>query len=259
MNIFDKIKKLFNKPITEINQSTKTNIDLKTTPQNELKDDKIESSNNVYIENGHTTFHADGSSIKEEEIPYLIELGYQNALEHEKNNPNPAFHRTEREEDLAVNFTLNEKNFEEAKKRISKFEDLEQQAYNESNYERKMDLYNQVLEAYEKAKNFCYRTKGGMIWFQDMYEYLHNSQNSCFSYADTIKNHIKYHTEIHSLEVQINSVIEDNKGYLQKDLYKLFPNSSKGDVQRAVKNLVVQNIIDKTKQGSTYLLTAKGE
>ena len=65
MNIFDKIKKLFNKPITEINQSTKTNIDLKTTPQNELKDDKIESSNNVYIENGHTTFHADGSRSEE--------------------------------------------------------------------------------------------------------------------------------------------------------------------------------------------------
>ncbi len=219
---------------------------------------KENPSNTVYIQNGHIISHADGSSIKEEEIPYLIELGYQNALEREKNNPNPAFHRTEREEDLVVNFMLNEKNFEEAKKRISKFEDLEHQACNESNYERKMDLYNQVLEAYEKAKNFCYRTKGGMIWFQDMYEYLHNSKNSCFSYADTIRKHIEYYTEIHLLETQIHTIIEDNKEYLQKDLYRLFPNSSKDNVQRAIKNLVEQNIIEKIKQGNTYSLTIKG-
>ena len=98
-----------------------------------------------------------------------------------------------------------------------------------------------------------------MLWFQDMYEHLHNSQNSCFSYADTIKNHIEYYTEIHSLETQIHTVVEDNKEYLQKDLYKLFPNSSRGDVQRAVKNLVENNIIERIKQGSTYQLTIKGE
>lgn len=221
MELFNKIKKIFAK--------------------NDIQTERIKSSN----------------TILNEKISDLILNNYQKTIGNERNNPNPAFHRTEREEDLAVNFMLNEKNFEEAKKRISKFESLEQQALNENHFEKKIELFNQSLDAYEKAKNFCYRTKGGMIWFQDMYEYLHNSKNSCFSYADTIREQIEYHTEIHLLETQIHTVIEDNKEYLQKDLYKLFPNSSKGDVQRAVKNLVEQNIIEKTKQGSTYLLTIK--
>ena len=108
---------------------------------------------NIYIENENKISHIDNSPIADEEIPYLIQYGYQKAIEKEKNSHSSVFHRTERENELALNFMIS-KNYAEAEKRIKRFENLQQQASDENNYERKINLFNQALDAFEKAKKF---------------------------------------------------------------------------------------------------------
>ena len=54
----------------------------------------------TYIRNGNTISRSDGKPISKEEIPHLIKMGYQNAIEREKQSKNIKFHRTEKEEEL---------------------------------------------------------------------------------------------------------------------------------------------------------------
>jgi len=43
-----------------------------------------------------------------------------------------------------------------------------------------------AIECFESLKRFCYKkSKGGIIYFQDMWEYCHNSKNSCFTYIQS--------------------------------------------------------------------------
>lgn len=184
----------------------------------------------------------------------IIESKKEIETAHNENSINPKFHRSAKERDLSFNFSLNSKNIDTASRYIAAFEKLHDEALKEDDFDTKISLLNQALEAFEKAKNFCYRTKGGMIWFQDMYEYMHNSQNECFSYVDIIQDGITYYTEIKNLSTQILDVITTNNGYMQKDLYKLFPDSPQRNVRSAVSYLEENNSITKTKQGNSYYL-----
>ena len=50
----------------------------------------------------------------------------------------------------------------------------------------KIKACDAVINSFEKCKKFCYgKGKGGTIYFQDMWEYCHNSKNQQFSYIDS--------------------------------------------------------------------------
>ena len=56
-----------------------------------------------------------------------------------------------------------------------------------SEIEAKILLCDTCIKAFEDFKKFCYeKSKGGMYYFQDMWEKLHNSKSSSFSYIDSV-------------------------------------------------------------------------
>lgn len=148
-----------------------------------------------YITEGNVTFHTDGSPITDDEIPYLIELGKEHARETEKNSPNPKFHRTEIEKDLSFKFY--EQYFDEAGMAEAIIYDKVQAASGAyirwsktasiKEIEQKIALLDEAITAYEDFKKFCYsKGDGGQIFFDDRWEYCHNSKNPCFSYIQSV-------------------------------------------------------------------------
>lgn len=151
----------------------------------------------TYIETEKGIHRVDGKAITNEEIPYLIKTTMEKAINREQQSKNPKFHRTFDEEELSFNFS--EKYYEQ----IQKMEDT---IYNSvsvigntgkrwSKQASKQDVIDKItlcdtaIKNFEKYKNFCYKKgKGGTIYFQDMWEYCHNTNNECFSYIDSILN-----------------------------------------------------------------------
>lgn len=128
--------------------------------------------------------------------------------------PNVKFHRTEHEEELSFNF---EKRFGyEILILEEKFESLYQNACQSDSLDIRIDLLYEAAEAFEKAKNFCYsKGKGGTIYFQDMWEYLHNANRPSYSYMDIITDALenaKYEKMLEAtdaLQAAHNSEIQD--------------------------------------------------
>ena len=198
--------------------------------------------------------HTDGSPITDEEIPYLIQLGYEEALRAEKESDNPKFHRTEREEDLSFNFMM--KHESELCPLVDKFEYLYRAAYKTDDLSQRIELLERSLAAFEKAKKFAYsKGKGGTIFFQDMYECMHNSRNSCFSYADIIQDCLDSTTQERDILIPgILQIVTDNDGILQKNIHEKLPSVSKSDIQREIRKLENEHVLTRTKKSNSYEL-----
>ena len=78
------------------------------------------SKQTEYVQDGNVIYRADGKKISDEEVPYLMQVGYENALAEEKNSSNPKFHRSFKEDELSYSFA--NKYYNEIAKRIEKFE-----------------------------------------------------------------------------------------------------------------------------------------
>ncbi len=143
----------------------------KKSDANELHDNKpmpkeAESSDQQYIEVGNVVYRTDGKNITDAEVPYLMQLGYENALAKEKQS-RPV--RTQHEKKLAFNFDVN--HFDKYSELEFKLMDLELEAKKEKNLPKKIQLLEKTIAAYDKLKRFCYsKGKGGTIYFQDKWE-----------------------------------------------------------------------------------------
>lgn len=214
----------------------------------------IESQNITYIETGKTIIRTDNKPISDEEVPYLIQVGYENALRKMQESPNPKFHRTFKESDLSFNFSM--KYSSEISKREDKFETLYRTASQTDDLSKRIELLNQAVVAFEKARNFCYsKGKGGTIYFQDMWEHMHNSQNPCFSYLDTIRDSLNEAlSERDEIIPSIIEIITMNGGILQKDIYNELPNLKKSDIQQIIKKLETEGKLQRLKKSGSYEL-----
>lgn len=120
--------------------------------------------------------------------------------DYESHSANPKFHRTFEEGELSIEFIQKYQN---------KVSVMEEKIYNTAGivdidmHSPKFADDNTIIKLikkcdthineYEKCKMFCYsKGKGGQIYFQDMWEYCHNSQNECFGYADDIIEYRKF-------------------------------------------------------------------
>lgn len=214
--------------------------------------------NSTYIRDNKTggITRIDKKPISDEEVPYLIEIGTQYAIEREKQSKNPKFHRTEREEELSFQFGCD--HFDEIQKRINSFEECYELACAETDLNKKIELLEKTIFQFEKAKKWFYRTKGGTIYFQDEYEHLHNSRNDDFSYISIIEETLKECIEERDCIVpKILDIIESSNGILQKDIYEELPNIPRAKIQYIVSNLANEDKITKEKSGNSYLLTIK--
>ena len=240
--------------ITLLKIAVKRQPEKHSCEQNTVAEKVIPSFSSQYIEDGNTFVHTDRSPITDEEIPDLIQLGYENALLAEKTSNNPKFHRTECEEDLSYNFEAKYGN--QVCALTDKFEVLYRNAIQTDELNQKIDLLQNAIDSFEKAKKFCYaKGKGGTIYFQDMYECLHNSSNSCFSYADLIQNNLDAAIQERDVIIPgILQIVNDNDCILQKNIYTKLPSVSKTDIQRILRKLEAENKIIRIKKSSSYEL-----
>lgn len=228
-----------------------------TTPSYNFSDDNDITTTpieNTYIRTGNIISRADGKRITDEELPYLFESTKADVLEYEKNSTNPKFHRTVNEDELSFRF-INSKNYNLALKEIDFFEKVLLNEKSIKDLDIRIRLLQEALVRYNKAKSICYKTKGGTIWFQDMYEYCHNSKSGCFSFEDKINERIKYNQDIINALPVITEIISDNNGYYQKDLKNILQ-IEETVIRQAVKYLVENGQLIKSKKNNfVYLQT----
>lgn len=213
-----------------------------------------ESPTIQYAETSNEIYRTDGKSITDEEVPHLIQIGYEETIKRKHESTNIKFHRTSHEEELSFRFTMN--HGDEIEKHTRTFENAYRQAYSENNLDKKIVLLQNVIDLFEKEKKWFYRTKGGTIYFQDYYEHLHNSNNEDFSYIDSVKDYLEY--IVHKRDCIIPKILQlatSTNGIMQKDIYSYFPDESKSDIQKIIRELENDNKINRTKKGNTYLLT----
>lgn len=212
----------------------------------------------LYTIDNNTIFRSDGKEISDQEIPYLIQLGYEHALQAESNSSNPKFHRTAREDDLLYNFES--KYYNEISKRTKKFKDLYRDSYAEKNLSKKILLLEEALIEFDECKKYFYsKGKGGQIYFQDTYEYLDSSQNPCFSYRDMITDSLEeLYFERDELIPDIKNALLQHDGILQKNIYQELPQFEKSDIQRMLRKLESENIVTRIKKSGSYELHLNG-
>lgn len=202
----------------------------------------------TYVQNGSRINRIDGKEISNEEIPYLIELGEKQAIETAANSPQ----RSAKEEELSFQFFY--KHGGESQRRTDVFEDLNRAAYNENNIDKKIELLQNAIAAYEKAKKWHYNhSKGGMIYFQDMWEYMHNSRSQCFSWDESVRAELDWQLDVR--DNIIPWILENaQEGFIQADIYKEFPDENKSDLRKIIDRLVSESHLTKTKKGNSYFI-----
>lgn len=249
-----------------LKKKTTKNSNKKCSNSLEKKDDLLEStitqsteneSPEAYIETENVIYRTDERPASDEEVPYLVQTGYEKRVSEEQNNKNPKFHRTEREEDLSCSFMT--KYGAQVNTLTEDFETAYRNSFSTFDIDEKILLLNEAKKAFEKAKRFCYsKGKGGTIYFQDMWEYMHNSQNECFSYLNNIEDSLEECTFQRDVVIpKIIDIIIHTSGILQKDIYKLLPDIDKSTVQRTLKYLENKNKISREKKKNSYELHIK--
>ena len=163
--------------------------------------------------------------------------------EEEKIN-NPSFHRTPKEEELAYQFSIKYSNI------IAK---NEKEIYMDEN--DNIESLKKKLEAFRKFKDYCYKkSKGAKIYFQDTFEYLHNTNNDCFSYEEEIIARINYLEDVEGAERQIINLLKDKKEILQKDLHTYIDEFDKYFLRSLIWQMEKDGKIKRDKYKSTYKL-----
>jgi len=238
-------------PIFEV--SVKTTYD--NPYQQALNDGRVleGAPADMYIIDGGNISRADGKLPTDEDVAYFIEYGMQRAMQEEQDSPNPLFHRSAQEEELKYQFEDSSKP-QTYIKMMSHFTNLRSLAHDKTDSNRKIETLEQALVAFGYARQWHYNhSQGAMLYFQDNWENLHNSRNPCFSWADVVKHEME--EEINLQHIVIPEILEQSiGGFLQKDIYAMFPNESKESLRYVINALVQSDRVTKTKHGNTYFI-----
>ncbi len=179
----------------EVEEKTVANSDTATYCKS--NEDKMEETNelSIFNENINENFSVDYLNTKLEDgltIKEHMQQGYLNVLEKEKNSINTKYHRSPEEEELSFEFTEKHDGY------ITKLEDIIYGCTGNENcstieeIKKSLDKCNKGIDAYYELKEFCYKFKGGKIYFQDMWECCDNSKNDYFEYVEQLNNRKDY-------------------------------------------------------------------
>lgn len=204
----------------------------------------------AYIETDGVVYRTDDQPISQREVPYLMEAGLRDVLTEQ--HLNPKFSRSDNDTELRSNFFMRYGSTSQHK--TDQFEQLSQQAASEKNIDRKIEILMMALLKYKEVQLWHYEhSRGAALWFQDMYEHMHNSHNPCFSWFDIEKeNLLELLWERDNARPIIMSMAEN--GFLQKDIYAQFAPERKSALQRLLRNMEAERLISRTKKNGTYLV-----
>lgn len=209
----------------------------------------------VYIidEDNGQILRADGKPFAEEDFPFLQEVGLRRSIERERLSTNPIFHRTAEEHELIYQFGSNYGR--QSAKICDVFENFSRAAYEAENIDEKIDLLQRAIDTFEVAKQWHYQhSEGGKLYFQDWWEHLHNSRRECFSWVDNVyayRDHL-----VKERDVIVPWILDHaQNGFLQTDIYKVFPEEEKTVLRRIIKALASDGKINMTKKRNTYFIS----
>lgn len=172
--------------------------------------------------------------------------------EYEQNSNNPKFHRSFNDRELEFNFES--KHGEQSYKLTNAFIDRARLAFESNDINEKIRLLEETISLFYAARDWHYKTKGGMLYFQDMWEYMHNSQSPCFSWITGKEEDLQYFVfERDNVEPWIIQHAES--GFLQPEIYKAFPSVEQVRLRKAIERLASLGKIQKQKEGRSYKIT----
>lgn len=104
--------------------------------------------------------------------------------------------RTFEEDNLSFEFE------EKHESTIKKYENLIYKSINlkKSNLneiKESIKILNDSIQAYYDLKKYCYKYKGGIIYFQDVWEHCHNTHNSDFAYVENLETAKNYYLDLY--------------------------------------------------------------
>ena len=171
---------------------------------------------------------------------------------------NPKFNRSWEEQD---------KKFQFHQKYYGTIQSLEDRIYQSNDL--LIEDRIESIRAFNSLQRFCYsKGKAGKLYFDDMWLHCHNSKNPCFSFKDSIKNHLEnlfakydqlpdvYRDDYHSFKAQrvadLKEILKENdlpvSGKKEELVNRLIENNIKpaidGDTQKKVeenKEIILQN------------------
>ena len=177
---------------------------------------------------------------------------------------NPKWDRSLEEKKEKISFSMNEQ------KTIKKYE---KKIYNgntafkkDAKFTTRINACKKAIEAYYEFKEFCYQSSGGIIYFQDMWEYCHNAKEVCFAYVEKLEAALEYlesnrtlltirEKKLPTLLEELIMYLEKHSPILQKDLYLDFNPLLKSDIQKMIRELENEYIISRVKKSGTYEIT----
>lgn len=139
------------------------------------------------------------------------------------------------------------------------FLDMYRVAFQEKDLTKRIMILEEAARVFINTRDFfCRKSKGGEIYFRDMWERMHNSQNPCFSYLDLINEAIaEVKRERDIIIPNILETIRNNDGILQKDIYNMLPHISKEEIQNFLRRFEYDSVIIRIKKGNSYELHIK--
>lgn len=166
---------------------------------------------------------------------------------------NPKFHRSKEEQQARINFAVQHKDY------------LNEQ--NEKIYNSEMWLFDTPLDKrIESCKNsirelrilkeYCLKN-GGEMYYADMFENCHNSNAERFSWEERLNGLLDFLYRVKYLSDEIQEILIKEGRIRQIDLIRRFPIDFKPYIMREIENLLVKNIIEKTKVKNAYVITLK--
>ena len=135
------------------------------------------------------------------------------------------------------------------------FEDLYEKSLCAFVPEKELTYLSECISAYENAKECFYSySEGARIYFYDNFENLLDSDGNCYEWIAPA------YKRLGELQFRINCLYPYIKetavtGFLQTDIYQAFPDHDRAELSKAIDDLYVKGSIQKTKKGSTYLIT----
>lgn len=176
---------------------------------------------------------------------------------------NPKWHRTSEEKTASFDFQCRNRRI------ISSYEN---KIYNDGKpYDKERSVTARInackksIDAFYEFQKFCYQSYGGTIYFQDLWEYCHNSKNECFSFVEPLEEQLNYLLEneedlryrdrkLKTLRSELIRYILENPDTLQKSIYSFFRPILKHDIQHALRDMERENIISRVKTRGSYII-----
>lgn len=139
---------------------------------------------------------------------------------------------------------------------------------NNAPIDMQLDNLKKLVAFFDEYRAYCYAQDdiNYKKHFSKQYEHCHNSKHDDFSLVDSYKDRLqemidnyddtKKHQELQrTIETDLMYFLKENNNVLQKDIYKSFDVTLKGDIQRLLYAWQKNGTVMREKQGNTYIIT----